>query len=186
MVSRGDRVAVPAELEAARLVLAWMGIEPADLVGELPPRRVVPTFAEYVPVVAAAVGAGSRRAYGSYWNKIRTAWGEQRLDEPTPTTIAQQVEQVRAGAVVRSNGRGGRSAAENCVAALRCLYNHAVADGYIDEVDDPARKVAKPGRLPSSRSAVADVGLADINQIAATTAAHRNGAGQGGPRTGTT
>ena len=33
-------------------------------------RKVVPTFAEYVPVVSAAVSAGTRRAYGSYWNRI--------------------------------------------------------------------------------------------------------------------
>jgi hypothetical protein len=43
----------------------------------------VPTFAEYVPVVPAAVSAGTRRAYGSYWNRITEQWGGRRLDEPT-------------------------------------------------------------------------------------------------------
>ena len=35
---------------------------------------MVPTFAEYVPVVPAAVSAGTRRAYGSYWNRITGQW----------------------------------------------------------------------------------------------------------------
>jgi hypothetical protein len=30
---------------------------------------------------------------------------------------------------MRRNGRSGRGAAENLIAALRCVYNHAVADG---------------------------------------------------------
>jgi integrase/recombinase XerC len=48
------------------------------------------------------------------------------------------------------------------VAALRCLYQRAVDDGLIAEADNPARKVAKPRRLPDAR-------LAEINQIAAAT-----------------
>jgi integrase len=55
------------------------------------------------------------------------------------------------------------------VAALRCLYRRAVEDGLISEADDPARKVAKPRRLPSTRRAVPETRLAEINQIAATT-----------------
>ena len=46
---------------------------------------------------------------------------------------------------------------------------HAQDDGLIDERDNPARKVAKPRRLPSTRRAVADTRLAEINQVAATT-----------------
>jgi integrase/recombinase XerC len=83
--------------------------------------------------------------------------------------MQQLVEQVKAQRVVRRNGRGGRSAAEHLVAALRCLYNHAVADGYIAEADDPARRVTKPRRLPTTRQALPDTRLAEINQIAATT-----------------
>ena len=69
----------------------------------------------------------------------------------------------------RRNARGGRSAAEHLVAALRCLYKHAEDDGLIDPGDNPARKVDKPRRLPSTRRAVADNRLAEINQAAATT-----------------
>jgi integrase/recombinase XerC len=76
---------------------------------------------------------------------------------------------VKANAVQRRNGLGGRSAQEHLVAALRCLYRHAEDDGLITERDNPARKVEKPRRLPSTRRAVADTRLAEINQVAATT-----------------
>ena len=62
-----------------------------------------------------------------------------------------------------------REPAEHLVAALRCLYQRAVEDGLIAEADNPARKVAKPRRLPSTRRAVPDTRLAEINQVAATT-----------------
>ena len=129
----------------------------------------MPTFAEYVPVVSATVTDGTRKAYGSYWNRVVEQWGARRLDEPTPSEIKQLVAYVRANVVPRRNARGGRSAAENLIAALRCLYQHAEDDGLIDERDNPARKVAKPRRLPSTRRAVADTRLAEINQVAATT-----------------
>jgi hypothetical protein len=70
---------------------------------------------------------------------------------------------------VRRNARGGRSAAEHLISALRCLYRRAVADGYLDAADNPAAKVAKPRRLPSTRRAIGDVRLAEINDVAART-----------------
>src|SRR5206468_12316763 len=76
---------------------------------------------------------------------------------------------VKTHVVARRNARGGRSAAEHLIAALRCLYTHAVADGHLTEADNPARKVAKPRRLPSTRRAVPDLRLAEINHVAATT-----------------
>lgn len=42
-------------------------------------------------------------------------------------------------------------------------------DGLISEADNPARKVAKPRRLPTTRRALPDARLAEINQVAATT-----------------
>jgi integrase/recombinase XerC len=58
---------------------------------------------------------------------------------------------------------------ENVITALRCLYNQAVADSIISGADNPASKVAKPRRLKSTRHAVPDARLAEINEVAATT-----------------
>ena len=111
-----------AVVEAALVLLERMGLSPADLTAVPQARKPVPTFAEYVPVVSAAVSAGTRRAYGSYWNRIIEQWGDRRLDEPTPSEIRQLMVYVKIHVVARRNARGGRSAQEHLVAALRCLY----------------------------------------------------------------
>ena len=74
-----------AVVEAALVLLERMGLTPADLAAVPQHRLPVPTFAEYIPVVSAVVSAGTRRAYGSYWNRVLDQWGERRLDEPTPS-----------------------------------------------------------------------------------------------------
>ena len=79
----------------------------------------------------------------------------------TPSEIKQLVAYVRANAVPRRNSRGGHNAAENLISALRCLYNRAVDDGLIEEKDNPALKVDKPRRMPSTRRALTDKELAD-------------------------
>lgn len=132
-------------------------LTPEDLLATPQTRPPAPTFAEYIPIVDAAVTDGTRRVYSSYWNRINQRWGQRRLDEPTPTEIKHLIEDIRAHIVTRRNTRGGRSASEHLIAALRCLYRHA-DDGLIDPADNPARKVAKPRRLPSARRAVADTG----------------------------
>ena len=151
----GPAASQQAAVEAALVLLERMGLSPADLVAVPQDRKVVPTFAEYVPVVSAAVSAGTRRAYGSYWNRVVDQWGDRRLDEPTPSEIRQLMVYVKTHVVARRNAPGGRSAQEHLVAALRCLYKRAVDDGLIAEADNPARKVAKPRRLPTTRRATA-------------------------------
>ena len=158
-----------ADLDAALLLLTRLGITPDDLQHTMAPRPVAPTFAEYIPVVAAAVSAGTRRVYGSYWNRILDHWGHRRLDEPDASDIKHLAEHVKTHVVARRNARGGTSAAEHLIAALRCLYHHAVADGHLTDADNPARKVAKPRRPPSTRRAVPDTRLAEINAVAAST-----------------
>jgi integrase len=98
---------------------------------------------------------------------VARAWGGRRIDEPRPSEIEQLRAQVQAAAVARRNARGGRSAAEHLVAALRCLYRRAVADGHLDAADDPAVKVGKPRRLPTPRRAIGQARLAEINEVAA-------------------
>ena len=169
MTPHAPGAASAAELDAARLLLARMGLSATDLLTARQVRPPVPTFAEYIPLVSAAVTDGTRRVYGSYWNRIHDHWGHRHLDEPTPSQIKQLVEHVKVTVVARRNARGGRSAGEHLIAALRCLYRHAEDDGLIDPADNPASKVAKPRRLPSTRRAVADTRLAEINRTAATT-----------------
>ena len=76
-----------AGVEAALVLLERMGLTPADLAAVPQPCTPVPTFAEYVPVVSVVVSAGTRRAYGSYWNRVIEHWGSRRLDEPAPSEI---------------------------------------------------------------------------------------------------
>jgi hypothetical protein len=80
-----------AAVDPALLILARMGLSPDDLTAAPRNRAPVPTFAEYVPVVSAAVSAGTRKAYGSYWNRVVEQWGGRRLDEPTPSEIRRLV-----------------------------------------------------------------------------------------------
>ena len=165
------RSAAPGQavVDAAMLLLGRMGLTPADLLAAPKARPAAPTFAEYIPVVSALVSDGCRKAYGSYWNRVTEQWGSRGIDEPTPSEIRQLVQHVRANVVPRRNSRGGRSAAEHLIAALRCMYRHAEEDGLINPADNPARKVEKPRRLPTTRRAIADKRLAEINHAAATT-----------------
>jgi integrase/recombinase XerC len=157
------------EVDAALVILAKLGVSPEDLIaGATANRPPVPTFAEFVPQVAEAVTDGTRRAYGSYWSRIVQHWGSRPMDEPTPLEIAQLGKRLRAARVLRRNGRGGSSAEENFVAAMRCLYRRAVDNGYLTEADNPAAKVAKPRRRESHRRALPDDRLAEITQAAAT------------------
>jgi integrase/recombinase XerC len=158
-----------ANVEAALLVLKSMGLSLDDLTAAPSNQKPVPTFAEYVPVVSATLTPGTLRSYRPYWKKTVEQWGDRRLDEPAPSEIKQLVVYVKEHAVQRRNSRGGNTAAESLISALRCLYQHAVDDKLIKAEDNPASKVDKPRRLPSTRRALSDTELAEINQVAAST-----------------
>jgi integrase/recombinase XerC len=158
-----------ADLEAARILLARLGITPEQLLGTAARPTEMPTFDDYIERVAQAVSDGTRKLYTSYWNRIRQVWGDRRLDEPTPLEIKQLAMRFKADVVVRRNARGGRSAAEHVISALRCVYGYAVDDGLIAETANPAIRVAKPRRLASTRRALPDAQLAQVVEVAATT-----------------
>ena len=63
------------EIEAARMLLEKMGISPADLLRAPAASPPGPAFADYIPRVSEAVSAGTRRVYGTYWNRVIRAWG---------------------------------------------------------------------------------------------------------------
>src|SRR5581483_6745974 len=79
----------PAELEAAHVLLEKLGVSPADLLHAPAESAGVPTFAEYIPRVSAAVSAGTRRVYGSYWNRVIQAWGPRPVTAVSASDISQ-------------------------------------------------------------------------------------------------
>jgi integrase/recombinase XerC len=158
------------DIETVRLLLARMGITPEQLLKTAHPANAyMPTFREYIGQVSDAVPIGTRRAYQTYWRRIIEAWGDRHLDKPTPLEIKQLCESVKGRVITRKNSRGGRSATEHLIAAFRCIYRYAAADGLIPDADNPAIRVAKPRRLPSTRRAIPNHRLAEIIKIAATT-----------------
>src|SRR3954451_9955901 len=165
--AKSDLPVSTAELEAARLLLDRLGIRPEQLIGVPGPvaARAIPSVRHYLDQVADAVSPATRQVYGPYWRRIASEWGDRRIDDITPIEIKQLAERVRADVVVRRNSRGGRSAAEHLVSAMRCLYRHAVSDGLLAELDNPAVRVPKPRRLASTRRALPDTGLAEILNV---------------------
>ncbi len=154
---------------AARLLLARLGVTPEQLLSGTLSARAVPSFQDYVADVSAAAPDGTRRAYETYWRRIVEAWGERRLDEITPLEINRLAEQTKDRLTLRRNARDGRSATEHLIAALRCLYRHAVEDGLISSSANPALRVAKPRRLASTRHALSVDRLAEIVSAATST-----------------
>ena len=90
-----------AVVEAALVLLERMGLSPADLAAVPQDRPVVPTFAEYVPVVSAAVSAGTRRAYGSYYDCARCPVHLSAPGAPADPGISRRVLPVCTGDATR-------------------------------------------------------------------------------------
>jgi site-specific recombinase XerD len=157
------------DLDAIRLLLARLGITPEQLLNTPTPTRPMPTIREYIDHVHHAVPAGTQRAYATYWRRIVDVWGNRLLNEPTPLEIMQLAEHFKPHLVNRRNSRGGRTATEHLIGALRCLYHHAVTDQLITQPNNPAARVHKPRRLTSPRHAIPAHQLADINHTASTT-----------------
>ncbi|WP_326557215.1 tyrosine-type recombinase/integrase [Micromonospora sp. NBC_01796] len=159
-------VADPARVAAARQLLAHLGVTLADLQAE--PGPGLPTLAEYLPQVVAAAGPGTRRTYGTYWNRMAAVWGDRPLDAVAASDIEAMQRQAAATARSRRNSRSGRHAGELVIAAARAIYNRAIADELIDPAASPAHRVVKPRRLPSTRRALTPDELEEINLAART------------------
>lgn len=153
------------ELNAARLLLDKLGIQPQQLIPR--PRQQTPTIDAYIPIVAAAVPRGARTTYQPYWNQATVLWAGRRLDDIHASDIGHFTEHVRSHATQRRNTRDGRSAAEHAIAALRCLYRHAIADQLL--TTNPAAHITKPRRLTPTRTALSAHQLTQIHDFAATT-----------------
>lgn len=125
-----------------------------------------PTFGEYLPTVVAAGGRGASRTYGTYWTRMATTWADRRLDEVHASDIEAMKNTAATTARSRRTTNRGWHASEHVVAAARAIYNHAIADGLIQQKDSPAHRVTKPRRLPNTRRALTAWELDQINTTA--------------------
>ena len=84
---------------------------------------------------------------------------------------AEQVSQlmiyVETHVAACRNAHGGRTRRSTRWPRCPALFRRAVGDGLIKEADNPAQKVAKPRRLLTTRRALPDVRLAQINEVTA-------------------
>ncbi|GIH16028.1 integrase [Rugosimonospora africana] len=126
----------PDRVAAARQLLSHLGVTLADLQAE--PGPALPTLGEYLPRVVAAAGIGSRRTYGTYWNRMAGAWGAWTLDAIAASDIEAMQRQTAASARSRRNSRSGRHAGEHVIAAARAIYNRAIADGLYRRRSQPS------------------------------------------------
>jgi integrase/recombinase XerC len=110
------------------------------------------------------------RVYRTYWRRISEKWAGKRLDEVTASDINGFITEMKKTTVVRSRKiyRNGHCAHMHAVSAFRSLYRHAEDDRLFTVETNPARKVEKPARAPSTRQAIPDVQLAQINEVVAT------------------
>ncbi|WP_109524662.1 MULTISPECIES: tyrosine-type recombinase/integrase [Nocardia] len=159
-----------SEVRAISLLLERLGLTAQDLLVFSAGEQSVPTFAEYVPRVYAAMPArDTRDIYNVCWRRLVAVWPDKRLDEPTPTELLTVLTQFVEGRQMRRTDRGGKGTATTAVNAMRKLYEFAINDGYLRTEKDPSRKVTKPRRPPSRRRALSAEQLTEINTIAATT-----------------
>jgi hypothetical protein len=166
----------PSRIVTARQILAHLGLTPAARAAHPDPSRRMPTFAEYLPRVAAAASPGARRTYGTYWNRMAAALGHLRLDEVTASDIEALMRQVTATARSRRTGRKGRHAGEHVIAAARAAYRRAVADSYLTAAEPvPVQDVATSfghgispcGQVPLSGIPQSQVGRSGLPRRAA-------------------
>ena len=153
-------------LAAARFLLAQMGISPADLIAT---PTLAPTFAEVIPQVRKRLSPGTTRTYGTHFNTLESRWGQRSLNEPTPHELDELAHTIRLNARTNRASRGGTSAAEHFVSAVRCVYRYAEGAGWIRPQDNPARQLSAPPRQASHRYAVPANQVSEICTVAATT-----------------
>lgn len=117
--------------------------------------------------------AWSRRALPARTGRIgRRPKPNGAIVEWTRSPRARSKPSRRSNAAPRwsaGNSRGGPNAAENFIAAVRCLYRHLENDGRLDQHHNPARRVTKPRRNASTRRALANTQLAELNDVVAST-----------------
>jgi integrase len=107
------------------------------------------TVCDYLATIAPTFSPATGATYATYWRLAVAHFGDRRLTEVTVDDCAAVVAAAARRAQAARPASDGRSSRENCVAALRALFNRAALSGLV--AVNPAAAVAKPRRRPSRR-----------------------------------
>jgi integrase len=158
----------------ARIVVAeaqTLGLSVNDLVaaaeGAPEGPSEVPTVSEYLRRIEPTFSPGTRRTYRSYWRLAERHLGDRRLDTVTVDDCEAVVLAAAERARAKRPGSDARSPRENCVAALRALFERARRAKYM--LENPAAEVGKPRRLASRRRALDERELREVVEAVRTT-----------------
>jgi integrase len=147
---------------------AALGLGLEDLIAaHSTPLPSAPTLAEHIEAIAPTFSVGTAATYTSYWRLAVEHLGDRRLTDITVIDLHLVVADAGRRAQQRRPGSTGRSSRENCVAALRALFNSAQAAGLI--AANPAAGLRKPRRARSRRRALDDLELAELIEAIRTT-----------------
>jgi integrase/recombinase XerC len=135
-----------------------LGHEPRRLI--LAATRESPTLADHIAAVARTFTDPTAATYGTYWRLAIELLGHRRLAEITLADLQAVVAETLRRAQARRPGSPGRSAQETCIAALRALFDRALAAGLV--AANPAKALTKPRRARSRRRALTDTELAEL------------------------
>lgn len=116
----------------------------------------------------ARLSAGTARTYGTHLDLLESVWPNRPLNEVTRHELEDLARAVRANARTNRASRGGTSAVEHYVSAVRCIYRYAEEAAWIRPQDNPARQITAPARQASHRYAIPSGQIAEICQVAAT------------------
>lgn len=128
-----------------------------------------PRLGEYIDRVRRKVPPKTLRTYDSAWRAISQVWGDRVLSEPTTRQIEELMDAHQIRSRARANSRGGESAAENLLSALRHVYKHAVRDRLIDPSSDPAAAARLPGRRAGKGDVLTSEQLREVIRVASST-----------------
>jgi hypothetical protein len=88
---------------------------------------------DFLPAVEAATTDGAKLTYRPYWRLLVAQLGDRPVSSVKATDLQALALEAQRRAKRRSNTRGGTSAGENCVGAVRAFFRLAVEDGHIEE-----------------------------------------------------
>lgn len=158
------------DLQTAQLILDRLGVTAEDLLAaERLPETDVPTFSQYIPIVAAATSPKSAATWSVYWRILGEKWPDRAINEPTTSELKALANEVQTRAAKRPGARGGQAAKATFTDATRTLYRCAVQDQLVRASQNPATGLRKGRQRKNLRRALSVRQLIQINEVAATT-----------------